>query len=205
MSDFVAVAVVPAVEAQEVAEVGCRLVGCDGTFPVAGDGGTVVIEGRESPLPEVIEGGGYIRMGEDASLLQVTVGEIPPWVVVGDNACLDIRMERGAPEGRRVVWSKEDASHPWFGSVHRADYRRVVRYHLRESGRTEGDVRGEGLEVSDVIPQEPAYLDPVFVQVGESQLQGTKEARGARDCRSHEPELAQHTLPFLDADSVVAS
>ena len=39
-----AVAVVLAVEAQETAEVGHCLVRCDGTFPVAGDGSSVVVE-----------------------------------------------------------------------------------------------------------------------------------------------------------------
>ena len=40
-----AVAVVPVEQAREAAEVGGRLVGCDGTLPIAGDGSTVVIEG----------------------------------------------------------------------------------------------------------------------------------------------------------------
>ena len=41
--------------------------------------------------------------------------------------------------------------------------------------------------------------------MGESQLQGTKEAHRARHCQSHELELSQHMLPFLHTDSVSAS
>ena len=67
------VAVVSAVQAREVAEIGGHLVGCDGTLPISGDGSGIVIEGRQSQLPEVIKGGSHICMGKDAGLLQVTV------------------------------------------------------------------------------------------------------------------------------------
>jgi hypothetical protein len=36
--------------------------------------------------------------------------------------------------------------------------------------------------------------------MGEAQLEGAKQASQARDCRSHEPELSQDTLPLLNAD-----
>ena len=45
MGGFVTVEVVSAVQAQEVAEVGCHLVGHDGTLLILGDGSTIVIEG----------------------------------------------------------------------------------------------------------------------------------------------------------------
>ena len=35
----------------------------------------------------------------------------------------------------------------------------------------------------------------------EPKLHGSKEPSGARYCCSHEAELPQHMLPFLDADS----
>ena len=118
-----------------MAEVGHQLVGCDGPLPISGDSSTVVIEGQESQLPKVVEGGGHIGMGEDAGLLQVTVGEISPQVVIGDDVCLNIRKERSSPEGRRVSQSEENAPHPWLGSVHRADHGGIVQYHLRELGQ----------------------------------------------------------------------
>ena len=144
-------------------------------------------------------------MGKGAGLLQVTVREVSPWVVEGDDVCLDVRRESGSPESRRVPRSEENAPHAWLGSVDRADHRWIVRHHLRKPGQSDGYVPGQGLEVSEVIPQETVDLDMVLVRVGQSQLQGTKEARRAQHHQSHELELSQHTLPLLHTDPVPAS
>ena len=144
-------------------------------------------------------------MGKDASLFQVTVGEVAPQIVIGDNACLDIQEEHGVPESQRVSQSKEDAPHARFGSLDQVNHRWVVWYHLHNSGQVDGNVLGKGLKVGELIAKEMGDLDPVLVQMGKSQLQGTKEACRAQDCWAHEPELSQHMLPFLHTDSVVAS
>ena len=101
--------------------------------------------------------------------------------------------------------SKEDTPHAQLGSINQANHRQIVWYHLHELGQAEGDVPGEGLKVGEVIMKEVGDLDPVLVQMGKSQLQGTEEACRAWDCWAHELELSQHMLPFLYTDSVAAS
>ena len=76
VGDFMVVLVVPAVKAGEVAKVGSHLIRSDGTLPISGDGGTVVIQSQKGQLPEIIEGGCHICLGQDAGLLQVAVCEI---------------------------------------------------------------------------------------------------------------------------------
>ena len=113
-----AVVVVWVVEAGEAAKIGSHLVGCDGTFPIVGDGSTVVIQGQQSQLPVIIERGCHISLGKDAGLFQVTVCEVSCQVVKGDDAFLDIGREGGMPESGRVSRGKEDAPHAQLGSVH---------------------------------------------------------------------------------------
>ena len=143
-------------------------------------------------------------MGEDAGLFQVIVGEVSPWVVIGNDVRLDIQKECGSPESQRMSQSKEDTPHAWLGSVNQANHRWIVWYHLHKSGWADGDVPGEGLKVGEVIVKETGDLDLVLVQMGKSQLQGTKEACRTQDCWAHEPELSQHMLPFLHTYLVVA-
>jgi hypothetical protein len=45
--------------------------------------------------------------------------------------------------------------------------------------------------------------DPVPVGVRKSQLQGAKQSSQSQDHGSHETEFAEHSLPFLDADSAL--
>ena len=81
VGDFMVVLVVLAVEAGETAKVGSRLIQSDGTLPISGDGGAVVIQSQKGQLPEIIEGGCHVCLGKDASLLQVTVCKVSQRVV----------------------------------------------------------------------------------------------------------------------------
>ena len=150
-----------------MAQVGSRLVGRDDALSILEDSSTIVIQGQQHQLPEVVEGGSNVGMGEDAGLFQVAVSEVPSWVVKGDNVHLDIRKEGGTSESQRVPGNKEGTLHPWLGGVHRANHRWVVRYHLCEPRRLEGDVLSQSLEVREVIMEEAGDLDLVLVGEGE--------------------------------------
>ena len=54
-------------------EIGSGLVGGDGALVVLGDGGNVVIEGRECELPEIIKECGHVSLSKNAGLLQVNI------------------------------------------------------------------------------------------------------------------------------------
>ena len=101
-----------------MAKVGSRLIQCDGTFLILGDGGTVVIQSSKGQLPEIVEGGSHVCLGEDAGLLQVAVGEVPGRVFNQDDAMFDLGGKGGMPESGRVSGSKEDAPHAQLGGVH---------------------------------------------------------------------------------------
>ena len=63
VGDFMVVLVVLAVKAGEAAKVGSRLIRSDGTLPILGDGGAIVIQSQKGQLLEIIEGGCHICLG----------------------------------------------------------------------------------------------------------------------------------------------
>ena len=56
-----------------MAKIGGSLVRGDGTLAVVGDGGNIVITGRECELSEIKKEYGHVSLSKDASMLQVTV------------------------------------------------------------------------------------------------------------------------------------
>ena len=121
------VAIVPAVEAREAAQVGGGLVGRQRAFAVPRDRRDVIVEGGKREFTEIEEESGGIGLRKDSRLLQVTVRDVAGWVVSGDNAELDVRWEGGSPQGRWVPRCKEYAPHAQLGSIYRADHQRVFR------------------------------------------------------------------------------
>ena len=66
-----------------------------------------------------------------------------------------------------------------------------------------GDAACEGFKISQVVTKVQGDVYLMFVGMGESQLEGTKQASSPGHCGSHESELPKHSLPFLDADSAL--
>ena len=98
VGDFVVVAMMAAVQAGEMADVGGGLIQGDRAFFVAGDGSDVVVEGSECAVMQVEHSVRDMGLGEHSSLFQVTVRDVPSWVVGGDDARLDVGGKRRAPE-----------------------------------------------------------------------------------------------------------
>jgi hypothetical protein len=84
------VAVVALVKTCETEEVGGGVAGRDGTFGGATDGGGVVVEDHESAFMGVNRLGQNVLVGDDASKFEVTVGEVTPRIVIGNQAGLDV-------------------------------------------------------------------------------------------------------------------
>ena len=61
---------------------------------------------------------------------------------------------------------------------------------------------GQGFKVIQVVLEVRCDLDLVLIGMGQAQLQGAEQASQIRYHRAHEPKLPQHTLPFLDTNSV---
>ena len=70
------VTVISLMEAGEVAEVSGHLTQHDGTFPIACDGSSVVVQDGGCELMEVIEGGHHICLGEHSCLFEVRVCQV---------------------------------------------------------------------------------------------------------------------------------
>jgi hypothetical protein len=102
VGDLVVEAVGALMEARLAAQVRGCLVRGDGPLPEAGDGRGVVAEGGKCALPEVELLGRHNRLGRDACLLEVAVGEAAVRVLEADYFPLDVLRERGPPEQGRV-------------------------------------------------------------------------------------------------------
>lgn len=61
------------------------------------------------------------------------------------------------------------------------------------------------LEVVQMVAKMWGDSDPVLVGVRKSQLQGAEQSGRSQDHGSHETEFAEHSLPFLDADSALVT
>ena len=92
-------------------EVGGTLVRSDCSFFVSGDGCDVIIEGGKHLVTEVVHHVGDICLGEYTGLLQVAVGDVPIWIVSGDDASLDVRREGCTPQDGGLAISEEDPAH----------------------------------------------------------------------------------------------
>ena len=87
-----------AVQAGETADVGSRLIQGDRSFFVAGYSCDVVVEGGKGPVTQVKHSVRDISLGKHSSLFQVTVRDVPIWLFSGDDARLEVKGERHAPE-----------------------------------------------------------------------------------------------------------
>ena len=100
------VAMMAVVQAGEMADVGSRLIRGDRSFFVVGYSCDVVIEGGKGPVTQVEHSVRNIGLGEHSSLFQVAVRDVPIWLFGGDDARLEVKGERHAPEEGRVVISE---------------------------------------------------------------------------------------------------
>ena len=58
---------------------------------------------------------------------------------------------------------------------------------------------GQHLEVCEVVSEVRCDPYAVLLRMSQAKLHGSKEAGSTQDGRSHEAELPQNLVPFLDA------
>jgi len=116
-SDQVAVAVDALVLAGKPAEVGGSRVARHRPLPEARDSGSVVAGIREGRVADVMGMGHDVGLAQDASLLEVTVGDLPRGVVEGDQVALDVRRKGGTPDVGFSLGVEEHPTHSRFGCV----------------------------------------------------------------------------------------
>ena len=85
------------------------------------------------------------------SLLQVAVGDVPIWIVSGDDVSLDVRREGHAPQEGLLALGKEDPTHARLGSVNAPNCQRVVRHELSKAGGVSCDALSKQFKVCQVI------------------------------------------------------
>lgn len=100
---------------------------------VPGEGRGVVGASGDSHIPSVILVADDISLGNQSSLLKVTVGEPTVGVGVGHHFRLDPTGERGSPEDGGVALREDHTTHTSLGSIHSAQDSRGIRYNLSQA------------------------------------------------------------------------
>lgn len=94
-------------------------------------------------------------LGENAGLLEITVGNLARGIVGGHNLVLDIFGEGHPPQHWGFAFDKDHTSHPWLGGVGGTEHLGVIRYYFGQSSGSLGDAACEEFEVV----QETSHVD----------------------------------------------
>lgn len=181
-----AVAVLALVRACIVAEVGRR--------PVAGDGATADPGHRWGVIRQVGQGGIPHRMsgcheghlGQQASVLQVAIGDGSSGVVFGHQVVLDLLGEGVPPKERLACVVEVHAAHSGLGSVRRTEQGRLLRNYLGKVSGSLAEAGGKGCERVDVGSQVRIDSHAVVSRAVQCELEGAEQGGRSRDGHRHE-------------------
>jgi hypothetical protein len=135
---------VQAVHAEQVC--GCA-VGGDRAFATSGDGRKVIVDQGDGVLANVGQGGQDILVSQDASQLQVAVGDRAGGVGGRDHVGLNVRREPVAPNSTSAIRKEPDAAHAQLRRIAGAQESGDVRDNFSEPSGTVGDGSREFFEV----------------------------------------------------------
>ena len=112
-----AIPVLSLMSALEVAESWARPLSHGGSLVHTTHRGSVVCPDGQCSIPNVVVAGHDSQLSEDSRVLQVTVGHVAGAVGRGNEACLDLKREGGAPHVGRSMWVIVDPAHAHLGSI----------------------------------------------------------------------------------------
>ena len=160
----------------ESAEVGTYTVGGQGSFSLAGDGRSVVTEVKDGGVAGVVGSALEGDLAKEGSLLEVTVGYLPGWVVHRHQVVLNILRERTAPDmsvARRV---KVHATHSSLAGIRSTQEQGLLGDNLCEVSwavTETGGKTGKGVNVGTKVLGDTLT---VAIGAGEGELERTEEA-----------------------------
>ena len=141
-----AIAVETLVVAGVVAQVGGRSSTADCSLGDSGEGRSVVGAVGEGSIAHVVGDRHEGDLAEEASLLEVAVGDVAAGVVGRDQAGLDVGREGQTPEERHPVGVKVHTTHSGLGSIGCAEERRFLGHYLSQVCRPLGQIRSQAGE-----------------------------------------------------------
>ena len=199
---LVAVAVLALVKSSDVAELCGRTIIRDGAFVNTGPRRCVVGQVPQGGVGSVMGGAHETCLGDQGTVLQITVGDGAVGVGRADDLGLDVLREGKSPDEGVTVCVEVDAAHTRLGRIGGAQERGFLGHDLGEVGRTVAETGGEDGEGIDMGPKGLGDADAVTVGLLEGQLESREQSSRARDGHRDESELAQDALPVLVADAV---
>jgi len=109
------------VEATDPKEVGTDVTCGDGAFGRAGDSRCIIIEDRDGSFADVKLLSQDILVSHDAREFEVTVGEVPRRVVIGDKPVDNVIWKWFAPNYWLFVTCEPDSPHTTAGGINGTD------------------------------------------------------------------------------------
>jgi hypothetical protein len=199
---LVAVAVLALVEGSDVAELCGRTIIRDGAFVNPGPCRGVVGQVPQGGVGSVMGGTHEACLGDQGTVLQVTVCDGAVRVGRADDLGLDVLREGKPPDVGVAISIEVDPTHPRLGRIGGSQERRFLGHDLGEVGRTvteAGCQEGEGIHMG---AERLGDADAVPLGLLECQLQSREQASRARDSHRDEAELAQDAFPVLVANTM---
>jgi hypothetical protein len=159
----VAVAVFSLVVARELAQQRGRAEFGDGSFAIAGDGGSVVAKVFERGVADVEQVCHHVQLGEHGRLLEVAVGDGARGIVGGHDGGLDVDREGVAPVVGLSVGTVEDTSHTGLGGVGGAQSKRTLSNYFCQVRGSLAKVGGESSKAGEAALDQAVDAYPVAV------------------------------------------
>ena len=123
-------------EAVNAEQVGGRAVRRDGAFATTNNSREIVVEQRNGMFAHIGDGSEHVLVAQNASQLEVTVGNGARHVQGGDDVSLDVRGKRLAPNITAAIRQEPHSAHAPARGVAGTDERGSVGDEFSEASRT---------------------------------------------------------------------